>query len=51
MMSSASPVPKIHSPAIRIANVLGFELQRESERQRVTGTLRDGVRNPGKKAI
>jgi hypothetical protein len=36
---------------MRIARVLGLELQRDSERQRVTGTLREGVRNPGKNAI
>ena len=44
--SSASPVPKAHSPMMRRAKVPGRVRQRDADRQRVTGTVWDGRRNP-----
>ena len=43
--SSASPVPKIHSPRSSRPNVDGRVRQRDSERHRVTGTVCEGRRN------
>ena len=45
--SKASPVPNSHRPPIRIASVLGLELQRESERQRVTDDVQGRIVRDG----
>jgi len=41
--TSASPVPKSHRPNAKTARVVGRVVQRRSERQRVTGTVRAGA--------